>query len=566
MDLLYIFRMKKILIYTIAILALAGCISNDIPYPVLVPNITALEVEGSESVDINYEKRTVTIYFPETADLRRVNIKSVNIDKENATSSLELVGVHDMSSSNIVVTLHTYDDYVWRIKAVRDIERYFTIKGQVGSSVIDAENCRVIVSVGKKTNLESIEVTSLKLGPKDDITTYSPALSEIVGANIDLTNPYKIDVTAFDVTEVWTIYVDVVDSSVSLGKVNPWTTEAYVNSTGVVGMENGFQYRKKGADTWTDVPEADITADGGSFTAHIKNLDPDTIYEVLAYCGNDRTDAVEFKTSIPQQLPNSSFEYASKVAGKDYYKFYDPSCGVAEGMTMFWGSGNGEGPEGVSGSADLGIVITLVDRDDKKDGAQSVCARTSQMAGMLAAGNLFTGQFRELVGTKGGMVNFGRPWTTRPKALKLYCKYSTGKMDIVNSMPAGVNLSTADYDRAQIKIALGTWSNRQYGGTPDSPVLVNTTDSKTFVDFNTDASTIANGELIIYHDGYSLNRADKTNHNTGAWVEYTIPLQYRDMETLPTHIIISCAASQYGDYFSGCSSSKLWLDAFELIY
>ena len=31
-------------------------------------------------------------------------------------------------------------------------------------------------------------------------------------------------------------------------------------------------------------------------------------------------------------------------------------------------------------------------------------------------------------------------------------------------------------------------------------------------------------------------------------------------------IIISCAASQFGDYFSGCSSSKLWLDNFELVY
>ncbi len=566
MDWLYIFRMKKILIYTIALLALAGCISNDIPYPVLVPNITALDVEGSESVDINYEKRTVTIHFPETADLRKVYIKSVNIDKEIATSSLELVGVHDLSKSHLVVTLHTYDDYVWRIKAVRDVERYFTVKGQIGSSVIDPENCRVIVSVGKKTDLENIEVTSLKLGPKDGIATYSPSLSEIVGANINLTEPYKIEVTAFDVTEVWTIYVDVVESSVSLGKVNPWTTEVYVNSTGVVGMENGFQYRKKGADTWIDVPEADITADGGSFMAHIRNLDPDTVYEVLAYCGNDRTDAVEFKTAIPQQMPNSSFEYTSLVTGTEYYKFYDPLCSAEEGRSMFWGSGNGEGVDGVNGSANLGIVITLVDKADKVDGAQSVCARTSQMAGMLAAGNLFTGQFKELVGTKGGMVNFGRPWSTRPKALKLYCKYSTGKMDIINGMPAGVSLSNADYDRAQIKFAIGTWNYRLYGGTPDSPVLVNTTDEKTFVDFYTDESTIANGDLIIYHDGYSVNKGAKTSSDTGKWVEYTIPLQYRDMDTMPTHIIISCAASQFGDYFSGCSSSKLWLDAFELVY
>ena len=357
-----------------------------------------------------------------------------------------------------------------------------------------------------------------------------------------------------------------VASTVNLTKVNPWTNDAYIHSTGVAGMENGVQYRKKGGDVWIDVADADITAEGGSFVAHIQNLVPETDYEVVAYCGNDRTEPVEFTTCPATQLPNSSFEYASLVKGTNYYKFYDPSCNSEQGKTMFWGSGNGEGAEGTNGSANLGIIITTIDKNDKVDGDQSVCAITSQMAGMLAAGNLFTGQFAGLVGTEGGKVNFGRPWTTRPKALKLYCKYSTGKMDIINGMPAGVSISNADYDRAQIKVAFGTWKEREYGGTAESPVLINTTDSKTFVDFYTDKSTIANGELIIYNDGYAVNRGQKTGGNTGAWIEYTIPIEYRDMDTMPTHIIISCAASQYGDYFSGCSKSKLWLDAFELIY
>ena len=74
------------------------------------------------------------------------------------------------------------------------------------------------------------------------------------------------------------------------------------------------------------------------------------------------------------------------------------------------------------------------------------------------------------------------------------------------------------------------------------------------------------GDLIIYNDGYSVNKQTKTSSDTGKWVEYTIPLHYRDMDTMPTHIVISCAASQYGDYFTGCSSSKLWLDKFELVY
>ena len=137
---------------------------------------------------------------------------------------------------------------------------------------------------------------------------------------------------------------------------------------------------------------------------------------------------------------------------------------------------------------------------------------------------------------------------------------------IINDAPAGVTLSKDDYDMAEIKFALGDWDYRKYGGSKDSPVHINTTDADTFVDFNTDVSTIANGNLVIHHDGYILNGDAKVSASTDEWVEYTIPLNYRDMERMPTHIIVSCAASRFGDYFTGCSSSKLWVDAVELVY
>lgn len=547
-------------------LGMAGCISNDIPYPVLEPNITAVEVEGARSVEIDNTQRHVTIHLHETTDLRTVNILSVEFDNDVVTSSVTLTGVHNLLDSPLFFKLRTYDEYDWKISAVRDVERYFTLKGQVGSTVIDVANCRILVDVGSDADLENMEVSTAKLGPKDGLTMYEPALSEIVGKCHDMSDVFSIKVTAFDRTEDWKVYVSVVESSVSLEKINVWTTEAYVNSAGVAGMENGFQYRKKGDEAWTALSDENVISDGGSFTGHITGLTPETTYEVVASCGTDVTEPQEFTTTAATQLPNSSFEYVSKVAGTSYYKFYDPNCGVYDGSFMFWGSGNGEGSEGVKGSADLGIIITTVDTSEKVDGDRSVCAQTSQMVGMLAAGNLFTGQFAGLVNTEGGKVNFGRPWTTRPKALKLYCKYTTGKINIINGTPVGVSVTKEDYDRAQIKVAIGTWSYRQYGGTPDSPVLVNTTDSKTFVDFNTDKSTVANGELIIHHDGYIMNGTEWMSENTGKWVEYTIPLKYHDMDVMPTHIIISCAASQFGDYFTGCSSSKLWLDAFELIY
>ena len=157
----------------------------------------------------------------------------------------------------------------------------------------------------------------------------------------------------------------------------------------------------------------------------------------------------------------------------------------------------------------MGVIITDIDTNDKIDGNQSVLAKNGSKMNMLTAGNIFTGDFAELIvnlsGDSGGKVNFGRPWTSRPSGLKLWCKYTTGKMDVIKYMPAGVSLSSSDYDRAQIKIAIGTWDYKKYGGTKDSPVHINTTDESTFVDYYNDASTIANGDIIIYNDGYSVN-------------------------------------------------------------
>ncbi len=284
--------------------------------------------------------------------------------------------------------------------------------------------------------------------------------------------------------------------------------------------------------------------------------------------GTDQGDSKTFTTDTDPNVPNASFEYVSKVSGKDFYKWYDPSCSVEEGKTAFWGSGNGD--ESVSGSGGMGFVITEPS-SDAKDGSRSVCAQSQNAVIKLAAGNIFTGQFAGLVGTSGGKVNFGRPWTSRPTGIRLWVKYTTGKIDKIESLPSGVTLSKSDYDRANVKIALGTWDYRKYGGTQASPVQVNTTNSSTFVNYATDASTIADAELVLYGDGYQqinlgTTAGAKTSAATSSWRQVTIPLNYHRTTEFPTHIIISCASSMYGDYFTGCTSSKLWIDGIELLY
>jgi hypothetical protein len=394
---------------------------------------------------------------------------------------------------------------------------------------------------------------NLKYTIKDGDLVFSLSVdrtTEIVDDTI-IFEPVSTGLSASSIYEIWatraTLHADV-DAAESEGKAVQ------------------FAYSTDGGSTWSYADG--INDSEGTWKAELEGLTPATTYTYALMVGGEQVgDPMTFQTEEAPNLPNASFEYVSKVSGKDYYKFYDPNCGVAEGSYMFWGSGNGEGAEGVNGSANMGIVITTIDTSDKIHGNQSVVAQTSSMAGMLAAGNLFTGQFAGLVGTSGGKVNFGRPWTSRPSAMRIWCKYETGAMNIVNGSPAGVNIvKNETIDRAQVKVAIGTWDYKKYGGTKDSPVHINTTDASTFVDYYTDPSTIANGDVIIYNDGYTINNGEKVAATTTGWIEYVIPLEYRNLNAYPTHIVVSCAASQYGDYFTGYDKTKLWVDAVELIY
>lgn len=341
------------------------------------------------------------------------------------------------------------------------------------------------------------------------------------------------------------------------------TVYADVDPDENAGASIQFAYSSDEGSTWTYVDGNNY--DEGVWKADLTGLLPSTTYTYALVINGEHTgNTLNFTTEAAPNLPNASFEYVSLVSGSDYYKFYDSNCGVEEGSYMFWGSGNGEGSEGVGGSANMGIVITTIDTSNKIDGNQSVLCRNNSILGMLTAGNLFTGQFAGLVGTSGGMVNFGRPWTSRPTAMRIWCKYNTGLINVLKNSNLGV--SKSDYDRAQIKVAIGNWDYKKYGGTKNSPVHVNTTDESTFVDFFTDESTIANGDLIIYNDGYMLNNGEKVTATTSEWIEYIIPLDYHQLTAYPTHIVISCATSQFGDYFTGYDGGKLWIDAVELIY
>lgn len=317
-----------------------------------------------------------------------------------------------------------------------------------------------------------------------------------------------------------------------------------------------FEYREKGGEAWTRTAAATRVSEG-TYSSLISGLQGGTEYEyrlvVTNLSGVEETieEISVITTEAAVQLPNSGFETLSHDESRNYYSFYDPASPVSELQSKWWCSGN-------QGSTTVGssYQITYPDESDKKEGSRSVCLESRYVVVKFAAGNLFCGRFGKTIGTSGGTVYFGRPFTARPTAMRLWVKYSGGKIDRIQSgVPDGIK--EGDYDRALLRVALGTWDYRKYGGDAKSPILVNTTDKSTFVDFSTDASTIAFGEEILVSD-------EADSHNS--WKQITIPLEYRDTATYPTHIVVSFAASMYGDYFTGHTGSKLWLDQVELLY
>jgi len=314
-----------------------------------------------------------------------------------------------------------------------------------------------------------------------------------------------------------------------------------------------FSYSADGQN-WSTI-DSQRTSEG-KYDGVMKGLKPSTTYTYkLVIDGESVGDQLTLTTDVAPLIPNGDFEETTN-AGK-YYEFYSPSSSTPEWRTLWWGSGNGCSVDGITGSADMGYVICKPDTGTKYSGNQSACLQSAWALVKFAAGNLFTGSFGGLVGTKGGIVNFGRPFTARPTGLKFRAKYHGGKINRVDSYPSGHVLKEGDWDACRVQLALGVWSSKTYGGTKTSPVQVNTTNTSTFVDYTKDPSTLAYVELVLTADS-------SDSHNT--WKEYTLKLDYRDVKTMPEYIIISCASSMWGDYFTGYDEAKLWLDSMEFIY
>lgn len=343
---------------------------------------------------------------------------------------------------------------------------------------------------------------------------------------------------------VWNVVAS--NATVKTSETKPyevWTSKATLHGEILREMlfTPKFRYRVKGEQEWTTI-DADLSEN--SFSKEITGLIPGTTYEYQAMDGEQASSVTcEFMTETKFQPENAGFEYTSGSS---------PILIYGDKQSMWWDTGN-------HGSATMKKNVTTPDTSVKHSGNQSILL-SSQFVGVLgigkfAAGNLFAGKYLKTDGTD-GVLGWGRPCTSRPKALKLWVRYEPGTVD-----NGGSHIANGVTDQGIIYVAVGDWAGQAAEGET-WPFVVKTKDQTLFTTEKGTYSgdgTIAYGEKIFteaYKEGTNLK-------------ELTIELDYNNYggdQRKPTSIIIVASASRYGDYFEGSGASKMWLDDMELIY
>lgn len=299
-----------------------------------------------------------------------------------------------------------------------------------------------------------------------------------------------------------------------------------------------FQYRKKGEEAWSQNIPAVLS--GQTIKSDVlKGLTPGTTYEYRILEDTKISNIVcEVTTEEASVLPNSGFENWSGDVPKLIY---------GSGETMFWDSGN-------HGSQKVSRNVTTPDATVRHSGNYS--AKLSSIyasmlgIGQFAAGNIFIGQYldTQMDGLTGhGVLGLGRPFASRPLALRGYIRYISGNVD-----KEGDKIANGTQDKGIIYVALTDGEGEEFNGTRWS-FVIKTKESK-FFDKN-GANVVAYGDKI-----WEASTEGEGMH------EFIIPFEYKSMERIPNRIMLVAAASQFGDYFQGSTGSVMWLDDLELIY
>lgn len=300
----------------------------------------------------------------------------------------------------------------------------------------------------------------------------------------------------------------------------------------------GFAIQHKSSGDWTDgyVLLQDVNTSAKTFKTMVCKLSAGTGYTFRLKTAKDGglSATKSVTTEGIQTVPNLNFD--QWTTGDIIYPYTGKNNGV-------WDTAN----EGL----DLGNYnITKPETSSVIKGtAAKLESDYVSIFGVkkFAAGNIYTGDFVKVTTSPmGADLNWGIKFSARPVAMKGYYKYVPQTIKYTDGAHSGLK---GQMDKCQIQVALTS----PMSGSGTYYFYVSSGNNE-FVEFSSSNSTIIAHNLI------------ETSETITSYRSFTLPFGYRNINTRPSYIIITCCSSYLGDYFTGGDGSTMWVDEFELIY
>ena len=401
-----------------------------------------------------------------------------------------------------------------------------------------------------------------------NITNLVPMILVLEQMGIDASLIYcqhTFNVTVTDLAGQSTTQPLIFDASkVTLASADLWANTATLalksipsNATSV-----SVQYKKSTETTWQDATVsndktmATITPEWSETTPY--QINPDKgVFAATTYDYKLDIDGTEF-TGQFTTAPGMTIDNGNM----DTWYFEDAWYPHSDATTgNLWATGN-PGTKLIKDNSTKNPVnlTTPVEHESKQAAYLKSQLIEGKVLGFVpvtkfGAGNLFVGDFGEIVySPQGAKVKFGKEYefTARPTGLKLKYKNTVGNINYIGSK---TGVSESDIDKARIFVCLCNWSGQH---------TVDTTKEATYFDPTDPNKQASEGEVI----GYGDLQIGETHTD---WTEVTIPIVYNDKINKPgynkkSYLVISCAASIYGDYLCGSTSNDLTVDDFEWVY
>ena len=561
------FRFGHILLSILAGATVASCVDYDMSYPRFRAEFTDFEVENAVTVDIDPSTMTVTVTLDETGDLSDVSVSTVALNEGSEFKSGTFPQSLDLSSGSYEVVLRNHHDYRWKIKAVQPVSRYVKCANQVGDAFFDVIEREAFVYVSKSQRLKSLSFSDVKFELIGSVVTSTSGVTykdetlvtetlpcsfpyEQDGIVLDCTNRRVFNVQSRGETVEWGLTVIPVIVPAQIVSVAPWCWSADIKATfDGTSQPPVVLYRQSSDEEWITVPDENVTIDGINCNFHLSDLQQETSYEVRLVFEGEELPGASFMTDAPAQLPNFNFDnWWTPNDGGLWYPY------AQDAQNPVWDSAN-------AGTAGFGLGSSTVpeENDVHTPGGMAVKMTSKYVAVKFAAGNLFTGKFNRVIGTSGADLDWGVPFTSKPKSLKGWYKYQPALVNYEDNKSVA---APEEYDQGQLQVLL-VEVEHPYRVLPVK-VGEKTINGPTYKDQNV-IIDLASDPTVIARGIVNVGMSDPDGDGNADWVEFELPLEYRDFRN-PTYVVVTAASSYLGDYFTGGHGSVLLIDDFEFVY